>query len=161
MHCSLPHNPYCCLFPSPICACFTCSSVHASTLRPLLANHHLWYIVVYCVCAIKRLLYIYFFSVCIIFFPFYIVSVKLNVFVTMLLLHLFSYELCVCFFPNIWFDSFLYIFAQTLRKHVTEAKNNMFVHTKSWRSNALPMEHNGVHTIVTCMSCPTLTGTLT
>jgi len=30
-----------------LCACFTCSSVHVSTLHPLLAHHHLCYVDVY------------------------------------------------------------------------------------------------------------------
>ena len=52
MPCPLPHNHYCCLFPSPIylphmliCTCLTCSS----SLHPVLANHHLHYVDVYCV----------------------------------------------------------------------------------------------------------------
>jgi len=32
-----------------LCACLTCSSVHASSLHPLLAHHHLCYVGVYCV----------------------------------------------------------------------------------------------------------------
>jgi len=32
-----------------LCACLTCSSVHASSLHPLLAYHHLCYADVYCV----------------------------------------------------------------------------------------------------------------
>ena len=32
-----------------LCACFTCSSTHVSTLHPLLAHHHLCYVDVYCV----------------------------------------------------------------------------------------------------------------
>ena len=31
-----------------LCACFTCSSVHVSTLHPLLAHHHLCYVDVHC-----------------------------------------------------------------------------------------------------------------
>ena len=49
MPCPLPHNHYCCLLPSPIYACLTCSSVHASSLHPLLAHHYLCYFDVYCV----------------------------------------------------------------------------------------------------------------
>ena len=37
------------LLPSPIYACLTCSSVHASSLHSLLAHHHLCYVDVYCV----------------------------------------------------------------------------------------------------------------
>ena len=48
MHCPLPHNHYCCYFLH-LYACLTCSSVHASSLHPLLAQHHLCYADVYCV----------------------------------------------------------------------------------------------------------------
>jgi len=49
MNCSPLHNPYCCSLPSStVCACFICSYVHASTLHPLLAHHHLCYADVYC-----------------------------------------------------------------------------------------------------------------
>jgi len=49
MLCPMPHNHYCCLLPSPIYACLTCSSVHASSHHPLLAHHHLCFVDVYCV----------------------------------------------------------------------------------------------------------------
>ena len=42
-------------------ACFNCLSVHASSLHPLLAQHHLCYIDVYCVCTIKQLFYVLFY----------------------------------------------------------------------------------------------------
>ena len=32
-----------------LCTCLTCSSIHASSLHPLLAHHHLCYVDVYCV----------------------------------------------------------------------------------------------------------------
>jgi len=32
-----------------LCTCLTCSPVHASSLHPLLAHHHLCYVDVYCV----------------------------------------------------------------------------------------------------------------
>ena len=38
------------LWPLLLLACFTYSSVHASTLHPLLAHHHLCYVDVYCIC---------------------------------------------------------------------------------------------------------------
>jgi len=40
MHCSLPHKLIAAHFPH-MCACFTCSSVHVSTLHSLLAHQHL------------------------------------------------------------------------------------------------------------------------
>jgi len=49
MPCPLPHNHYCCLLFSSIYACLACSSVHASSLHPLLSQHHLCYVDVYCV----------------------------------------------------------------------------------------------------------------
>jgi len=62
MPCSLPHNHYCCLLPSPaclthllICTCLNSSpiacppsSVLCRCLHPLLAHLHLRYVVVYC-----------------------------------------------------------------------------------------------------------------
>jgi len=44
MPCPLPHNHYCCLLFLHIYACLTCSSVHASSLYPLLAHHRLCYV---------------------------------------------------------------------------------------------------------------------
>jgi len=50
MACPLPHNHYCCFaYFFHLYACLTCSSVHALSLHPLLAHHHLWYVDVYCV----------------------------------------------------------------------------------------------------------------
>ena len=51
MPCPLPHNHYCCLLSSPICLphLLICTSLHASSLHPLLAHHHLCYVDVYCV----------------------------------------------------------------------------------------------------------------
>jgi len=48
MHCCLPHNPIAARFLH-LCACFTCSSVHVSTLHPLLAHHYLCSVDVNCV----------------------------------------------------------------------------------------------------------------
>ena len=47
MPCSLPHNHYCCLLPSPICLShlFIRTCLNSS---PLLAHHHLCYVDVYC-----------------------------------------------------------------------------------------------------------------
>ena len=49
MPCSLPHNHYCFLLPSPVCLPHLLIwPVHASSLHPLLAQH-LCYVDVYCV----------------------------------------------------------------------------------------------------------------
>ena len=40
-----------------LCACFTFSSVHVSTLHPLLAHHFLCYVYVYCVFYLIFVLY--------------------------------------------------------------------------------------------------------
>jgi len=46
----------------------TCSSVHASTLHPLLAHHHLCYVDVYCVFFLLVVFLLFsFFSVCLVF----------------------------------------------------------------------------------------------
>jgi len=49
--------------------CFKCPFLHVSTLHPLLAHHHVCYVIVYCVCTINQLLYILIFM-CIFLRPF-------------------------------------------------------------------------------------------
>ena len=89
-------------------ACLTCSSVHASSLHPLLAHHHLFYVDVYCfffifdVCYIS--LWLRFWIVCglctyfclIVFLYHFILAVCLSVFVWFFLLF------CSIIVYNIW-----------------------------------------------------------
>ena len=52
-----------------LCACFMCSSAHVSTLHPLLAHHHLYYVDVNCVCFFLCI-FCFFFSVRVLLFCF-------------------------------------------------------------------------------------------
>jgi len=49
MPCPLPHITIIAAYFLHLYACLTCSSVHALSLHPLLAHHHLCYVDVYCV----------------------------------------------------------------------------------------------------------------
>ena len=49
MPCPLPHNHFIAAYFLHLYACLTCSSVHASSLHPLLAHHHLCSVLCWCI----------------------------------------------------------------------------------------------------------------
>ena len=105
MLCPLPYNHYnIAAYFLHLYACFTCSSVHASSFHPLLAHHHLCYVDVYCD-------FFIYFGYMLLFFvtPFWIVCVHILVWLFflyhfILAVYFFDYDtVLLCgFWPFVW-----------------------------------------------------------
>ena len=70
-----------------LCACFTCSSVHVSTLHPLLAHHHLCFSFVDVNCVLFAVLSVFFLCACASFLLLCLLPLVCNLMCSLVILH--------------------------------------------------------------------------
>jgi len=98
---SAPDPCCCCSLPFHLCAYFTCSSVHTSTLHLLLAHHHLCYVDVYCVfdTAFIFCYFCFYIFLCLLGLPFVLVELVTWIFCLIYVLYLL--QLFLLIFSNL------------------------------------------------------------